>query len=117
MTIIDGENVKIDWTAPFAQGSPITQYSVYVRKSDELTYSQPLGNCDSYLAELVTNTECSVSKDVLRAAPFSLDWGDALFAYVVATNVYGDSADSPAGNGAILITYPDAPVNLLEDLS
>jgi hypothetical protein len=32
----------------------------------------------------------------------------------VATNSYGDSATSQAGNGAIIITYADAPINLAE---
>jgi hypothetical protein len=56
-----------------------------------VTFYQPLGDCDSNLAALVTNTECSVSVDVLRASPFNLDWSDPLYAYVYATNVYGDS--------------------------
>jgi hypothetical protein len=68
------------------------------------------------LAELVLETVCTISKDVLRTTPFNLQWGDAIYAYVVATNVYGDSAASPAGNGALLITSPDAPINLVEDL-
>ena len=76
-----------------------------------------MGNCDSSLPELVINTACSISKDFLRAAPFNLQWGDAIYAYIVATNIYGDSTASPAGNGALLITSPDSPINLVEDLA
>jgi hypothetical protein len=35
----------------------------------------------------------------------------------VAINEYGESEASPAGNGAVIITYPDAPVDFSEDLT
>jgi hypothetical protein len=50
----------------------------------------------------------------LRAEPFSLDWGASVFAKLFATNQYGDSEISLAGNGAIITTTPDAPINLVE---
>lgn len=34
-----------------------------------------------------------------------------------ATNIYGTSVESNQGNGAVILTYPDAPINLQEDLS
>jgi len=36
---------------------------------------------------------------------------------VVATNLYGDSTESSEGNGAVITTSPDAPVNLAENTS
>lgn len=36
---------------------------------------------------------------------------------MIATNVKGDSIESQSGDGAIIITRPDAPINLLEDTS
>ena len=36
---------------------------------------------------------------------------------MIATNVKGSSAESLAGNGAAIITIPDAPISLAEDLS
>lgn len=54
---------------------------------------------------------------VLRAAPFSHVWGDSISATVRASNIEGDSAVSLSGNGAIIITYPDAPVSLANDES
>jgi hypothetical protein len=53
----------------------------------------------------------------LIAAPFSLDWGASVYAKVIATNIKGDSLESDAGNGAIIITSPDSPANLAEDSS
>jgi hypothetical protein len=46
------------------------------------------------------------------AAPFSLTWGSSVYAKVSATNIRGNSLQSLEGNGAILITVPDAPLLL-----
>lgn len=52
----------------------------------------------------------------LVAEPFLLERGDSVFAVVVATNpIGGDSVQSEAGNGATIISAPDAPLNLAED--
>lgn len=56
-----------------------------------------------------------MSLSTLVAAPYSLSYGESIFAKVVATNSKGDSIVSDAGNGAIVITKPDAPINLIED--
>lgn len=45
-------------------------------------------------------------------APFHLTWGSSIYAKVVAINTIGNSAESLAGNGAIIMTYPDVPINL-----
>ena len=47
------------------------------------------------------------------ASPFSLPWGSSIFAKVSASNLYGDSAFSSAGNGAKIVTFADAPLNLV----
>ena len=57
---------------------------------------------------------CSVSIASLRLSPFNLPWGSDVYAIVSATNVYGTSALSTPGNGAVILTVPDAPVNLSE---
>lgn len=54
---------------------------------------------------------------ILTSAPYNLVTLDTIDAKVLATNVKGDSDQSASGNGAIIITAPDAPVNLLEDTS
>jgi hypothetical protein len=51
------------------------------------------------------------------SAPFSLNWGAGVYAKIVATNIYGSSTESAVGNGAVLITYPDAPINFGEVVS
>jgi len=54
----------------------------------------------------------------LVAEPFLLERSDSILAVIVATNpIGGDSVPSVAGNGATVISEPDAPLNLAEDLA
>jgi len=50
----------------------------------------------------------------LIVSPFNLTWGSSVFAIVSATNNYGTSSFSSEGNGAVILTLPDAPINLKE---
>lgn len=52
---------------------------------------------------------------MLRASPYNLNWGDSVYAKVQATNIKGVSDESDAGNGATIVTSPEAPTNLQED--
>ena len=45
-TSISGLNVKISWTAPSSNGSPITGYLIYIQESDAVTYSVESTDCD-----------------------------------------------------------------------
>jgi len=56
-----------------------------------------------------------VPLSTLTSAPYSLVVGDSVTVKVVATNVKGDSLESADGNGATIITKPDAPINLAEN--
>lgn len=60
---------------------------------------------------------CDVPVATLQTAPFSLPYGSSIYAKVTAYNVYGDSQTSDEGNGAVIYTYADAPVDLVEDVS
>ena len=48
----------------------------------------------------------------LRTAPYNIAWGSGIYATVSATNIYGTSAVSLAGNGAVILTVPTEPINL-----
>jgi hypothetical protein len=50
----------------------------------------------------------------LIASIYNLDWGSSINVKVIAFNLYGDSAESEVGDGAIILTNPDAPVTLIE---
>ena len=43
-----------------------------------------------------------------------LEFGDSIFATVVAINYYGESPASDQGNGAIVLLVPDAPTGLAD---
>jgi hypothetical protein len=64
---------------------------------------------------VLTTVTCSIPVATLRAAPYTLEWGESVYAKLFATNVYGDSLESDSGNGAIITTTPDAPINLTEN--
>jgi hypothetical protein len=40
---------------------------------------------------------------------------EEIWAKIIATNVYGDSPYSSAGNNGLVKLIPDAPVNLIND--
>ena len=46
------------------------------------------------------------------AQPFSWPWGSSIYAQLSAINVYGTSTTSAVGNGALILTFPDAPLNI-----
>ena len=50
----------------------------------------------------------------LRSEPFNLPWGSDIYVKLIAYNVYGDSGESTEGNGAVILTTPDFPINLSE---
>jgi hypothetical protein len=59
---------------------------------------------------------CTVPVSVLIAEPYMLTWADPVYAKLTASNVYGTSVYSLAGNGAILQTIPYAPSVVSENL-
>lgn len=113
-TVWSPDNVIILWTAPDNGGSPIIGYSITIKQSDSVYHSAELINCDMTSS---TDTTCTIPVTSLRDSPFSLSWGTSIYAKVVATNVYGSSRVSNEGNGAIITTTPDSPLNLAEDTS
>ena len=113
-TTISGNSVLIDWVQPNQNGSPITSYFVFIQQND-LSFGVDLANCDGSTATIVANAGCSVLISTLTAAPFSLPWGSSIFAKIIAVNNYGPSTASPVGNGAVILTIPDAPLNVAND--
>jgi hypothetical protein len=112
-----GDSVSITWTEPIIQGSPITGYRIYIQESDGVSYSLELSDCDGSNTVIRDAQTCSVTVLTLQTTPFSLIYGSSIWAKVVAYNVYGDSVISDTGNGAVIYTYADAPLDLAEDES
>lgn len=114
MTTIDGLAVNVDWSVVSTGGSQVTGFRIYVRHQDGVSFTTEPLDCDGDHADVIANSECTIPISTLRQAPFSLEWGSGVYVKVVATNIYGDSIESDIGNGAMILTYPDAPVSLAE---
>jgi len=51
------------------------------------------------------------------SAPYNLIWGSNITVKVTAVNIYGSSTVSVSGGGAIIVTVPDAPINIVNVVS
>jgi hypothetical protein len=96
-------------------GSPVIGYVVEIMYADSQSSSEELTYCDGSQQDVIDATSCSIPIGQLRSPPFSLPWGSSISVRVQAANQYGLSVHSVEGNGAIILTYPDAPLNLSED--
>jgi hypothetical protein len=68
-----------------------------------------MSNCNT---EQSTALSCSIPVSVLFEAPWNLQWGDEVFAKLIAKNIYGNSPTSRFGSGAVLYIPPDAPATV-----
>lgn len=59
---------------------------------------------------------CTIPVVYLKAEPFLIDWAGEVYAKIQAINSYGASVESLPGNGAKLETYPNPPINLVENI-
>lgn len=115
-TTINGALVDFTWDVSSTDsdgGSVINSYIILVRHSDGTTFSPETVNCDGSNSGIVSAKACSIPITVLRAAPFSLDWGASVYAKLTATNVVGTSPESAEGNNAVILTNPDVPTGLV----
>ena len=113
-TANNDQDIIITWVAPDANGTPITGYKVLWVTSDGATFSEETTNCD---ASSSIDTTCTIPQSSLTLSPFSLGLFDLVKAKVIAVNIKGESVESDEGQCAIIITVPDAPINLVEDTS
>lgn len=113
-TLRENNNFIIDWVAPSDNGSEILSYTVYLGMSD-LTFSLELSSCDGSDLGIIEQTQCTITQDVLKAAPFNLIQGNSVYAKLYVTNQFGDSLMSEVGNGGLICNVPTAPLNLAND--
>jgi len=114
-TTIAGSNVQITWTLSSDGGSAVTSFSVRIRQVDEVTFTPDLTDCNGSNQSIISALTCSVPISSLLLSPYNLPWGSSIYAVVSATNIYGTSALSTPGNGAVILRIPDPPINLMED--
>lgn len=109
--------MKVVWTLPSANGSPITQFKVFVNEIGTTTYTLESIDCVGTDQTVIDGKECLINISTLLVAPYNVDGGDSIYAKVSAVNVYGESSRSVEGNGAYYTRVPDIPVSLAEDTS
>lgn len=110
--------LRVTWTAPSDQGSALLGYKIVIRTSDTAVYAEDLTNCNGQNADILARAYCDVPIASLRSsAVYNLPWGASVWAKITAYNKYGNSEESPEGNGARILTIPDAPVSLTETVS
>ena len=97
---------------PFNGASAITAYTVKIRESDGATFTEDVAHCNGATALIISQRTCTVPVSVLTTDPYNHDWGVEIYAIVSATNILGESDYSVPGNGAVMLTVPDAPENL-----
>jgi hypothetical protein len=107
-TLNENEFVRVDWSEPSDNGSPITAYEVFILQSDGSTYTKENVDC----VPIVASRTCLIKLTTLKEAPYNLVKGDSVYAQVTSTNAYGTSVNSPAGNTAVIRDVPDAPTLL-----
>lgn len=71
-------------------------------------------NCDGSQPDILASASCLVPISILRDSVYQQPWGSSISAKVIAYNLYGYSEESNVGNDAVILTNPDAPVNLVE---
>lgn len=111
-TAINGDSVTVTWNAPYNGGSELTSYTIVFREADGVTFTADSTSCDGTNSGILALHQCSIPIASLIAAPFNLPWGSSIYVKVTATNVVGSSGISDEGNNAIILTYPDEPINL-----
>jgi hypothetical protein len=77
-------------------------------------YIQDIKNCDGSNSLILVNKKCNIPIIDLLGTMYNFPWGSSIKAKVIAHNFYGDSMISDPGNGAVILTIPDSPINLIE---
>lgn len=111
-TARDFNTIIITWQEPSNTGSSaILSYRVQIQNQDGLTYSET-SECDGSVEAIRVALKCTVLISTLTSPPFSLAWGQHVYARVSATNIKGTSPYSDAGNGDLVAISPDVPTGL-----
>jgi hypothetical protein len=91
VTEIDGDTVKVSWSLSTNNGTPITQYKVYLKENDSDTYTQESVDCVGTDATVISNKYCNINSSTFSVAPYNIGGGDSIWAKVIAVNLYGET--------------------------
>jgi hypothetical protein len=112
---VDGMSVLVSWALPYNGGSAVTGFKIQFRHSDGVTFSSYDTTCNGNDQAIKDALSCEVDVTVFRATPYQLPWGSEVYARVAAINIKGQSLYSQEANGAVILTNPDAPLNLADN--
>lgn len=95
------DQVVVSWADPVTNGYVIHAYKVFIQQHDNI-YTQESVDCDGTDTNVVNNRECQISLETLKASPYNLVKDDQVKAKIISVNIYGDSAISSEGSGAVI---------------
>lgn len=114
VTELVATNVVVTWVEPPNAGQPILGYRVYLKKADG-TFNLDFTYCDGENLIVMAQLRCEIPSITFVSPLYGLNWGDKIYAKIIAHNSYGDSPESPLSNPTVLMTNPDQPINLVEN--
>jgi hypothetical protein len=117
VTSIEGSQVKVEWTLPTDNGSPILEYYIFIQEIGTTTFTHESVDCVGTDQTVIDQEYCMINISTLLASPYNLDGGDSVYAKVKVMNVYGTTDLSSEGNGAYYTRVPDKSISLTEDNS
>jgi hypothetical protein len=79
VTTRNANTIVITWAAPSDGYTAITSYTILIRQSDNVTFTESSA-CNGTLASVITALSCTVPISTLVAAPYSLSWGSSVYA-------------------------------------
>jgi len=115
-TAVSGDNVVITWVKPDNGGSTIASAKILIKEADG-DFSEETITCNGADSVILAANSCTVPITTLMAEPFNQPWGSSIYVKVTMTNVVGESLESDEGNGALILTNSDAPVNLANNVA
>lgn len=99
----ENQNFVIKWTLPTDNGETLDAYEILIRHKDGTTFSQETTNCNGQLSGVLTNRECQIPMNTLKASPFLLVFKDPVSIKIRAHNTFGWSDYTGLHTSTILI--------------
>lgn len=87
LTTIDNVNVRVSWTKPYQNSSPITAYEIMIQKADE-SFVLETELCDGSQEPIFSQQYCDIPMSILRQE-YKLELSTVVKAKFRAQNIYG----------------------------
>jgi len=110
-----GTNVRVTWSPPADNGSPLTRYELRFAESaaEGAAYTEESVHCDGSQQAILLAAECTIPMSqfwlATTASPFGYAQGEALVLQLRAWNAIGAGPYTSIEAGPTVETAPDAP--------